>query len=260
MKTNIIRCLTTLLIIYLMNGYSWAAATLPKDDNSVTEGIADDNFDIDDDTDTYEPITINDPYEGYNQFMFKVNDWIYDHLFLAKAYDFIVPERIQKCFYNLFENAQSPVPFFNNGFQQKYKRSAVVLGRFLVNSTVGVGGLFDPAQKFLHWPKYSEDFGQTLGFYNMKSGPYIVLPLMGPSSGRDVIGLIGDAALSPFLWLGIYEVYPEDVFKYLPYLDRINAYTYKQKDEYDDALEGAIDRYSALQNFYMQIRESRIKE
>ncbi|MGE0268702.1 MAG: VacJ family lipoprotein [Candidatus Omnitrophota bacterium] len=222
-----------------------------------------DHFDVDEDIDFYEEnITINDPFEDYNRFMFKVNDWVYRRLFnpIAKGYDFVAPKPVQKCFDNLFENAKSTIPFFNNLFQKKYKNAATVFGRFTVNSTIGIGGLFDPAQKYLHWSAYDEDFGQTLGYYGMKTGPYIILPLLGPSTGRDVLGYIGDRALNPFTWIGVYDVYPEEVFEHLPYLQYVNAYAYRQRENYEAVMDGAIAPYAALQNFYVQIRESKIKE
>ena len=232
----------------------------PKGESSAE----DDDFKLDeDDWDSYEePVVINDPYEGFNRFMFKVNDKVYRYVFnpLSNVYDFVVPKVAQECVDNFFANAKTPVPFANNLFQKKYKQSLIVGGRFLVNSTVGIAGLFDPAESYLNWNKYDEDFGQTLGFYGMGSGPYIVLPLLGPSSGRDVLGWVGDYALSPWLWLGIYDVEKEDVFEGLGYLNRVNAYTYRQRDDYDTVMVGAIDPYIALQNFYVQIREAKSAE
>lgn len=224
----------------------------------------DDDFKLDDDNwDQYEePVVIKDPYEGYNRFMFRVNDKIYRYVFnpLADIYDFVLPKRAQELVDNFFTNAKSTVPFCNNLFQKKYKHAVTVGGRFLVNSTVGIGGLFDPAERYLHWKKHDEDFGQTLGYYRMGSGPYIILPLLGPSSGRDVLGWIGDYALNPFLWLGIFDVEKEDVFIGLGYLRRVNAYAYRQRDDYDTVMVGAIDHYIALQNFYVQIRQVKSDE
>lgn len=232
--------------------------------SDVAPAGEDDDFQLDDDDwDTYvEPLVIKDPYEGYNRWMFKVNDKIYRYLFnpIADVYDFVLPNRAQECVDDFFKNVKTPVPFFNNLFQKKYKRAATVGGRFLVNSTVGIGGLFDPAEYYLKWNEFDEDFGQTLGYYGMGSGPYLILPLLGPSSGRDVLGWLGDYALNPFLWFGIYDVEKEDVFTGLSYLRRVNAYTYRQRDDYETVMVGAIDKYIALQNFYVQIREAKSKE
>lgn len=262
MKTNTIWLPIIFVTIFLLN-FSFDASAQNLEFPKTSQTNPHDNFDVDDDIDFYEEnITINDPFENYNRFMFKVNDWVYRRLFnpIAKGYDFIAPKRVQKCFDNLFINAKSTIPFFNNLFQKKYKKAATVFGRFTVNSTVGIGGLFDPAHKYLHWSAYDEDFGQTLGYYGMKTGPYIILPLLGPSTGRDVLGYIGDRALNPFTWLGVYDVDPEEVFKHLPYLQYVNSYAYKQRENYEAVMDGAIAPYAALQNFYVQIRESKIKE
>lgn len=263
MKTKIIWLPAFFLTVFLFGNNVTPASAQPAGAADTSSAAVDDNFDIDEEMDLYEEnVTINDPFEGYNHFMFKVNDWVYTRLFnpIAKGYDFIAPKRVQECFDNLFQNAKSTIPFFNNLFQKKYKNATTVFGRFAVNSTFGIGGLFDPAQKFLHWQAYDEDFGQTLGFYGMKSGPYIVLPLLGPSTGRDVVGYIGDRALNPFTWLGVFDVEKEDVFKYLPYLNHVNSYAYKNRENYEAVMDGAIDPYIALQDFYVRIRESKIKE
>ena len=224
----------------------------------------DDDFQLDeDDWDAYEPvIVIKDPYEGFNRWMFKVNDKIYRYIFnpISDVYDFILPNRVQECVDDFFKNAKTPVPLVNNLLQGKFTQAATVGGRFLVNSTVGISGLFDPAEYYLKWSEYDEDFGQTLGYYGMGSGPYLILPLLGPSSGRDVLGWIGDYALNPFLWLGIFDVEKEEVFTGLSYLRRVNAYTYRQRDDYETVMVGAIDPYIALHNFYVQIREAKSKE
>lgn len=264
---NLKTTLTFLLVISLLTwGFPpFAHAQFFSIGNSeVVPSSGDDDFQLDDDDwDTYEePLVIKDPYEGYNRWMFNVNDKIYRYVFnpIENVYDFAVPDRIQECLDDFFKNVKTPVPFFNNLLQRKFKRAATVGGRFLVNSTVGIGGLFDPAEYYLKWNEYDEDFGQTLGFYGMGSGPYLILPLLGPSSGRDVLGWIGDYALNPFLWFGIYDVEKEDVFTGLSYLRRVNAYSYHQRDDYETVMVGAIDKYIALQNFYVQIREAKSQE
>lgn len=224
----------------------------------------DDDFGVDDEWDMFEEpeSAISDPFYRYNKFMFNVNDKVYTYIFnpLAKVYNWICPKRVQKGFDNIFTNARSTIPFFNNLFQAKFKNASTVFGRFAINSTVGIGGLFDPAESFFKLKKSKEDFGQTLGHYGIGSGPYLVLPLLGPSSGRDLVGFVGDRFLNPFTWFGIYDVYPEEVFDNMTYLRRVNAYAYKTKDAYQEIMEDAFDPYSALQNFYVQYRESQIKE
>jgi len=112
----------------------------------------DDDFDIEDEWDEYEDYTINDPYENYNRKMFNINDKIYRYVFspLAIGYDFLFPKRIQRSLNNVFKFSGTPKRFFNNLFQKKYKSSFIEFERLLINASLGIGGLFDPADHFFH--------------------------------------------------------------------------------------------------------------
>jgi len=222
----------------------------------------DDDFDIDDEWDEYEDYSISDPYEKYNRAMFNINDKIYRHVFtpLAMGYDFLIPRRAQKSLNNVFRFASTPKRFFNNLFQKKFKSSFIEFERLLINATIGIGGLFDPANHFFHLEQQTEDFGQTLGYYGVKPGPYIIWPIIGPSTSRDAFGLAGDTAFSPFFWFSIYDVDPEDVFRAFSATKRVNNYTYNVRSNYERITESAIDPYIALQHAYTQNREKSIKE
>lgn len=256
----------TILSLFLMLGclisLNPAYVHAQKNDLSFSEDDFDDELTFDDEWDNLDaPASgISDPFSGYNQFMFKVNDKVYTYVFnpISKVYDKIFPKVVQHGIDNFFSNAKAPIPFFNNLFQGKVKRAATVFGRFAVNSTVGIGGIFDPARAALKWEKHNEDFGQTLGHYGVNSGPYLVLPLLGSSSARDLVGFITDRFLSPTTWFGVYDVEPEDLFDYMPYVRRVNAYAYKQRDAYQRVMADAFDPYSALQDFYVQYREKEI--
>lgn len=223
---------------------------------------ADDDFDIDDEWDEYDDIYIEDPYENYNRKMFRINDKIYRSVFtpLAKGYDFIIPNRVQRCFNNVFRLAGTPKRFFNNLFQKKYKSSFIEFERLLINSSLGIGGLFDPANHFFNLEQQTEDFGQTLGHYGFDQGPYIIWPIVGPSTRRDALGFAGDTAFSPFFWFGIYDVEPEDVFRGMSMTKRVNNYTYNVRSNYERITESAIDPYIALQHAFIQNRIKLIEE
>jgi len=228
-------------------------------------GINANGLELDDDDnylyEKFEPL-VKDPYEKYNRWMFRVNDKIYRKVFspLAKGYDFLIPKRIQKCINNVARWAATPKRFVNNLLQRKVKSATIEVGRLAINSTIGIGGLFDAADHFFKLEQQTEDFGQTLGFYGIGSGPYIMWPIIGPSTARDGVGFAGDHWLSPSVWLNIYDVEPDDGYNAFGYVKRVNNYPYNIKGAYNKITEGAIDPYIALQNAYIQNRNKRIAE
>lgn len=207
-------------------------------------------------------VEVSDPIESYNRFMFKFNDAVYNVIFnpVSDIYSFLLPEVVQGSVDNFFSNIGMPVRFFNNIFQTKFEKASTEVGRFLINSTVGLGGLFDPAKSKFNLKTFSEDFGQTLGHYGMDTGPYIVLPILGPSNVRDTIGYIADVPMDPLFWLGVSDTDPEEVYTWLPVLEYVNNYSYNLRDHYEGIVEGAIEPYVALRNAYIQNRRKKVKE
>jgi len=264
--TNLTILLRILLVFSLL--FITSAVIVPHSSWAQDGGIsnltydADDDFDIDDEWDEYEDYSIYDPYEKYNRKMFNINDKVYRYVFspLATGYDFLFPKRVQRSLNNFFRFAGTPKRFFNNFFQKKFKSSFIEFERLLINATVGIGGLFDPANHLFHLEQQAEDFGQTLGYYGVEPGPYIIWPIIGPSTRRDAIGLIGDTAFSVFFWFSIYDVEPEDAFQALSITKRVNNYTYNVRSNYGRITESAIDPYIALQHAFIQNREKMIKE
>ena len=117
------------------------------------------------------------------------------------GYKYLLPRPLRVGIKNVFINLAFPVRFVNNMFQGKLKRTGMELSRFLVNSTVGVLGLWDPATDWFHWKRYDEDFDQTLGVWHLGKGFYLTWPLLGPSSVRGTFGAVADAALDPVSYL-----------------------------------------------------------
>ncbi len=231
--------------------------------SGITFDSEDSDFRLDEEWDVNEEsFIINDPFEKYNRFMFKINDKIYKNVFipLSKGYDFLVPRKVQGSINNFAQFVGTPKRFFNNLFQKKPKSAFIELERLLINSTLGIGGLFNPAESLFNLEQQSEDFGQTLGVYDVDAGPYIVWPIIGPSTRREVIGLVGDYALNPFTWLFIYEVYPEDVFRGVSVAKRVNNYSYNVRDAYGRITESAIDPYIALQHAFIENRNKQISQ
>lgn len=137
-----------------------------------------------------------DPLEGFNRGTYRFNAWFDDNIFLpiVSAYEFILPDFVEDGISNFFSNLGEIDNLTNNIFQLKAKDTAITTGRILINSTIGLLGLWDPATQMALYEQ-EEDFGQTLGHYGVGAGPYIVLPLLGPSSLRDATGLATDSVI-----------------------------------------------------------------
>jgi phospholipid-binding lipoprotein MlaA len=139
---------------------------------------------------------IYDPLEGLNRRVYTFNYYFDKLIWLpaVNAYDFITPNYVQARLGNFVDNVFEFTNFTNNLLQGKFKRTGVTAARFAINTTIGVLGLWDPATHF-GLERYQEDFGQTLGHYGVGNGPYIVLPIFGPSNLRDATGLVTDTVL-----------------------------------------------------------------
>ena len=198
----------------------------------------------------------NDPFEPLNRVAFVFNDRLYFWVVrpVSKGYDYVVPAPVRKGVRNLFFNLAAPVRLVNNLLQGEIKGAGVVLGRFLVNSTVGIAGFFDVASSSLGLKPRSEDLGQTLGRYGIGGGPYICWPIIGPSNLRDTVGLAGDSFLDPLTYLG-----REDLLAGAAAysLKRVNV-AGEEGRVYEDMKRSALDPYVAMRDAYRQFRESRI--
>jgi phospholipid-binding lipoprotein MlaA len=139
-----------------------------------------------------------DPFEQVNRGIYSVNRMVDKAILkpVAETYKATVPEPVNIGVSNFFSNLHQIVVMTNNLFQLKFHEASQDAGRFLLNTTVGFFGFFDPASEY-GIPKHNEDFGQTLGYWGVPSGPYIVLPLFGPSSVRDAPGMLVDWAIDP---------------------------------------------------------------
>lgn len=147
---------------------------------------------------------VSDPWEGFNRSMYRFNFYFDKYLFLpvVSGYEFITPVFVQKGVSGFYNNIGEVKNLTNSLFQLKGKESATTLGRFVTNSTVGLGGLFDPATS-LGLERHDQDFGKTLGYWGVGSGPYLVLPIFGPSSLRDTGGLAVDSGITYGIYTAI---------------------------------------------------------
>lgn len=198
----------------------------------------------------------NDPFEGYNRLMTRVNDILYVHAFIpaAKGYAFFAPEPLREGIGNVFYNLLFPVRFINSLLQGEATKSADELFRFVINTTVGIGGFFEVAGTHFNIPTHPEDLGQTLGVYGMGSGPHLVWPILGPSNVRDSFGMVGDWLVSPTTYIKT----DTDALAIKSFY-RLNglSQTYPQ---YEALRKDALDLYPYLRDFYESRRETLIRE
>ena len=140
----------------------------------------------------------NDPLEPFNRAMYTFNDTLDRYLMkpVAKGYRAVVPSPVRKGVSNFFSNLHEPAVMINSALQGKFSQAASDLSRFMVNTTFGIFGLFDVATA-IGIERHNEDFGQTLGKWGVGEGPYLVLPILGPSNFRDAPGLYVDNELYP---------------------------------------------------------------
>jgi phospholipid-binding lipoprotein MlaA len=193
---------------------------------------------------------ISDPLESFNRASFWVNDKLYFFLLkpVARAYR-VVPEPGRTAAANFFSNLASPVRFANCLLQLKFKDAGNELSRLLLNTTVGVAGLLDPAESLDLDPK-DEDFGQTLGRYGVGQGFYLVIPVLGPSSLRDGVGRVADSFFDP---MGYTLELPEWIGAKT--FDKIN-YLSLDKDTYENIKKDSLDTYLFIRNVYAQRRQA----
>jgi len=147
---------------------------------------------------------VADPWEKFNRNIYRFNYYFDKYLFLpvVNSYEFITPTFVQKRVSGIYNNLSEVRNFTNSMFQLKGTESVTTLGRFLTNSTIGLGGMFDPATSF-GLKRSNEDFGQTLGYWGVDSGPYLVLPVFGPSSLRDTGGLAVDSGINYAIYTAV---------------------------------------------------------
>lgn len=216
-----------------------------------------DEFDDFDEFETDEPEETSDPLIGYNRMMFGFNDWFFLNVWnpTAKGYRYIAPQGARLAVDRFFNNLTTPIRFGNSLLQLKFEKSGDELGRLLINSTLGLAGLFDVAESWFDWSAPSpEDFGQTLASYGVGAGPPLVLPFWGPSNLRDGIGLIPDAYLSPaFYFTEGYEGFALTAF------DKTNFLSL-HIGEYESLKGDALDPYTLFRDAYGQYRENLIEE
>jgi phospholipid-binding lipoprotein MlaA len=193
-----------------------------------------------------------DPWEKLNRKVHRFNNVVDRRIAtpLARAYVAVVPRPVRLGVGNFFNNLGQPVSALNSLLQGNPKQAAQALGRFMVNSTIGVVGIFDPATR-VHLPNHSEDFGQTLGVWGWQRSRYVELPLFGPRTVRDVFGMVGDGPIAP-----LRGVEDDKIRVFLQGLQLVDVRT--QLFAVDSMREGATDEYALTRDAWMQRRRYQI--
>ncbi len=195
-----------------------------------------------------------DPWEPLNRQIYAFNQG-FDTVIsrpLAKGYQFITPKPVRESVTRVFKNTMEPANAVNNVAQGKVEDGILSLFRLLINSTVGIAGIFDVAQE-VGIERKEEDVGQTLAVWGIPSGPYFVIPIFGPSTVRDGLAYIPEVFLDPNTYVGEpWFTWPWWGAKYISARERLLPVT--------DMLENTVDPYVATRNAYLQSRQSAIAD
>ncbi|MCF6282946.1 MAG: VacJ family lipoprotein [Candidatus Polarisedimenticolaceae bacterium] len=195
---------------------------------------------------------VSDPWEPYNRTVDDFNEGFDQHIGIpvAEGYQVVTPDVVDHGVSNFFANLLDVNSAVNNLLQLKVDRSLSDIARVMINSTVGLLGFFDVASD-LNLQSYKEDFGQTLGYWGVGSGPYFVLPFLGPSSVRDTIGLVADVMINPLTLVNLTMTESAAV---------TSVYYIDQRADLLEAVdlikEAAIDPYAFMRDSYLQKRRS----
>ena len=197
-----------------------------------------------------------DPWEPFNEKMFEFNRRLDRYVLkpVATAYNYVVPDRVQIMIANGFDNINFVPRMMNSLFQGKFDGAVREFGRFLFNSTVGIGGLFDVA-KMEGIEKSREDFGQTLGFYGVGPGPYLILPFFEPLTVRDGVGKAVDGVMDPLSYF-VPFFYTRLILK----VEEVINDRSLNLELFQGFEESVIDLYSAVRHGYLKRREKLIQE
>ncbi|MCH2547337.1 MAG: VacJ family lipoprotein [Alphaproteobacteria bacterium] len=205
--------------------------------------------------DEYYNAPIEDPFETVNRGIFKFNE-VFDTVLMkpvAKTYVYVVPQFGRDRVHNAVTNLTEPVSMLNGFLQGDPERGFTSMWRFIINSTLGVAGLFDFAGHNFDLTHKDEDFGQTMGVYGWGHGPYIVLPIFGPSSGRDAFGRVVDIFSNPFNYS------PSDEFVYgRAIVTAIDARS-RNLDLVEEIYRNSVDPYATIRSAYAQRRTALIR-
>jgi len=204
-----------------------------------------------------EALAANDPFEPSNRETFHFNQKL-DKYFVVPtvgAYIFAVPQWGRTRVHDFLDELSLPITFGNDLLQGEFTLGRQTAERFVVNATLGLGGLFDPATRF-HVPNHGNDFGITLGVWGVREGPYVVLPLIGPNNPRDTVGFVADFYMDPLHYIRYKQhIWWDAGHEYMTLLD-LRSQTYQTVQ---GVQRSSLDFYSSMRSLYRQLRNNEIR-
>lgn len=232
------------------------SALLARNTQINSEEDSSDDEIFDDYQDSGKIQSVSDPLYYFNYAMYTFNDVLYFALLqpISSSYKALTPPMFRKGVNNFFHNLLFPVRLVNNLLQGQVKDAGTEIEIFLINTTIGVLGFGQVAQNEFGLKTCDEDLGQTFGSYAIGNGFYLVLPVLGPSTLRDAVGLAGDYFLTP-----VNYVDPWELSLGIKSYDTINSLSFRLGD-YEALKAAAVEPYVAIRNAYIQNREKKIKE
>ncbi|MDD5458238.1 MAG: VacJ family lipoprotein [Phycisphaerae bacterium] len=227
-----------------------------SDSNQPGVSQSDDEFGLFEDELAGQVVKVADPLESLNRIMHGINDILYFWVVkpVTHVYKAVAPKPVRLGIGNFFDNLTTPARFANCLLQGKNQAAGKELHRFVVNTTAGVLGFGDPAQDRYGLKPTEEDLGQTLAVYGLGDGFYVVWPLLGPSTLRDSVGIVGDYFLNPVRY-----VEPQEASIGISAVSVTNEGSF-HIGEYEAFKLAAVDTYVAMRNAYIQYRSKQIKE
>lgn len=201
--------------------------------------------------------TVADPLEGFNRQMFAIHEGVDNAVLepVARGYRAVTPRPLRTGVLNFLRNLRGPVIFANDVLQGEFGRAGTTAARFGVNTTVGIVGLFDPASS-MGLERHDEDFGQTLAVWGVGEGPYLFVPLFGPSNLRDTTGRIVDTVFDPLTWVGGDDV---NMWRAARTVTAGIAAREQILETVDDIRANSVDPYASIRTSYNLLRESAVQ-
>jgi phospholipid-binding lipoprotein MlaA len=200
---------------------------------------------------------VSDPWEGFNRKLYGVHDGVDRAVFapLARGYRAVTPGPVRRGVANVLRNLRSPVIFANDVLQGEIPRAGTTVARFAINSTIGIAGIFDPATR-MGLERHDEDFGQTLAVWGVGAGPYVFVPVLGPTTVRDGAGRIVDIAFDPLTWFD-----GDDINTVRATRTAAAGVSTREQvlDTVDEIRTTSVDPYVTIRSSYGLLRESAIR-
>jgi phospholipid-binding lipoprotein MlaA len=202
----------------------------------------------------------NDPFEDTNRKIFEFNQVVDRNVLVpvAKAYRDALPDAVRDAIHDFLYNLRDPLIFANDTLQGDFKRAGETVARFVLNSTIGIGGLFDVAGRWGQLPYHEQDLGVTFGVWGIPEGPYLIIPILGPSDPRDLVGSVAEGYGDPFNRLVTGNPY---TLYWIPFV-RGGVSGIDQRSRYIETLADiertSLDYYATIRSLYHQRREALI--